>query len=243
MKAFYWVSAAAFALVGGWVLIAPGVGRKAGEDVFGKGPPSIEQAPVAYAPPTATIPPMLAVPATASLHQQAEALANAGAVADAARAQIKNDLANRKPLFAPPTSASCTKADGEKILRGIDELRADAARCEQQPAVSLDPGCMQLLSRSFAHIDWVLKQVDTLPMPPSPPGSLDRALDTISVVDDLKTCCSCVANARNSCGAARAALDASANKIKEWEQRIGAKDDDDCMLSPLQMPMMQLPSK
>jgi len=35
MKAFYWTAAAAFALVGGWVLMAPSVGREAGESRFG----------------------------------------------------------------------------------------------------------------------------------------------------------------------------------------------------------------
>src|SRR5215216_1377674 len=35
MKAFYWAAGAAFALVGGWVLTAPSVGREAGESRFG----------------------------------------------------------------------------------------------------------------------------------------------------------------------------------------------------------------
>jgi hypothetical protein len=207
-------------------------------DSSDQGPPPPLPAAAAAEAPTATAAPTLAAPTAASLDQQAEALANAGAIADEARAQMKNDLTNRKRLFAPPTAATCTKADGEKILRGIAELRADAARCQQQPAISLDPGCMQLLSRSFAHVDWVTKQVDTLPIPPSPPGSLDRALDTNSVVDDIKDCCSCDVEAKKSCGPVIASLDASARKIREWEQRIDAKDDDECIMSDLQRPMM-----
>ena len=40
MKAFYWTAGVAFVLVGGWVLIAPNVGREAGESLFGTPPGS-----------------------------------------------------------------------------------------------------------------------------------------------------------------------------------------------------------
>jgi len=183
-----------------------------------------------------------ATPASSAdpLASAAQALAVAGESADSARDTAKHDLASRKPLFAVPTSATCTKIDGDKLLVGLRELRADAVRCGQRPAASLDPACMQLLSASFAHVDWVIKQINTLPIPPVAPGSSDKAVDTFDISDDLKTCCSCIATARASCAPAEARIDKASQAVRAWETRVGAKNDDECVMSDLQMPMMHL---
>jgi hypothetical protein len=52
VKAFYWIAGIAFAVVGGWVLYAPYYGKRTGQDMFGKGPPSV----VMDHPPAATPP-------------------------------------------------------------------------------------------------------------------------------------------------------------------------------------------
>jgi hypothetical protein len=56
MKAFYWTAGTAFALVGGWVLMAPSVGREAGESRFGTAPASSVVEPSSRAAPEMVAP-------------------------------------------------------------------------------------------------------------------------------------------------------------------------------------------
>lgn len=146
-----------------------------------------------------------------------------------------------RQLFASPTDATCTKADGDKILLAVDELRKDLTQCAQPRAFAPAPQCFALMASAHAHIDWIARQVDTLPSPTWPRESGDRIVDSIALAGDLRLCCCCdQAAARSSCPAARAALDAAPRKIKAWQKQIGKKNDEECVLSQMQMPMLKL---
>jgi len=96
MKAFLWASGVAFVVIGAWILYAPYYGRSTGEEMFGKGPPSVPAEPpqpVAVAPVAAATPPKPAATPQAGLIRAA-------------------DLGDAWPFEVPEGVVSCIGRDG-----------------------------------------------------------------------------------------------------------------------------------